>query len=311
MQSLEEILATNAIELVETAREIKKISTSIDKLPVGDAERNRLIAKETQLQTQKTLLLERDKELRAEKTRLFHDKKRSTEQSNASSAGLFTFVFFFCLTLCAFLVASRLQVEGNFVVCLFPVSCPVSFCFHIADFTAPFRLASHSSESGRLDSIRKMHRIVYDRWEELILSLQQNRYVGKLRVEMPATISGPGGGKSYFIDEWMSVLPKDMDALEAEIAATRVPYERPSFDLFRQAIRTSIRLPMIVRLWLTLKHLASIRFETKLQLHSEHSLRALFSFEHVLSQCFFFVGVGTYYLEICFVEAVGQILFFL
>lgn len=44
-------------------------------------------------------------------------------------------------------------------------------------------------------------------------------FAGATRVPLPATISGPGGGKSFFIDEWLLVRPADLDALELALNA--------------------------------------------------------------------------------------------
>lgn len=60
----------------------------------------------------------------------------------------------------------------------------------------------------------------------------------RTRTPLLATVSGPGGGKSFLIDEWLILKKLDINALEIELG------KDPLFALFRQSLSSAIRLPV-------------------------------------------------------------------
>lgn len=61
------------------------------------------------------------------------------------------------------------------------------------------------------------------------------------RVPLLATVSGPGGGKSFLIDEWFHPTEADVEALKLEVEAV---FELPRFEQFQQSLSLAIRLPV-------------------------------------------------------------------
>lgn len=137
---------------------------------------------------------------------------------------------------------------------------------HSPCFSSPLRLATHASASGRLDRDRALlllNKAVLSRWVDFLvlvvyfllflfcerladlcpfapLFLPQENPDGRVRVALLATVSGPGGGKSFFIDEWFNLNDADIQALAADIE----PSLKPQFELFRQSLCSAIRLPI-------------------------------------------------------------------